>query len=86
MSDDSDLSNTPPTSFSHSSSMCFSQSIVQPKDNIMHVVLSRRRSDQMKEFTKMQWIVSSNFDSPGNKNDDCVGIGRGLDVGSFDRV
>ena len=50
----------------------------------MNIILPRPRAHQMKKFAKMQWIIPPNLNRPRDKNDDCIGIGGWLNIGSFD--
>jgi len=63
------------------------QSIIESKDAVVHVVLSGSAADQLKHFTEVQWIITTNGDASGDKNDHGVGgIYRGLHVLRLDGV
>lgn len=62
-------------------SISFLQSIIESKDIIVDIVLSRSSPHQLKEFTKMQRIVTTNLDAASHKNENGIGVFGGLHVG-----
>mmetsp|Transcript_76863 Transcript_76863/g.222131 ORF Transcript_76863/g.222131 Transcript_76863/m.222131 type:complete len:94 (+) Transcript_76863:196-477(+) len=62
------------------------QSIIQSKDVVMDVVLSRTSAYQLKELTKVQRISSINLDTTRHKNNQSIGIIRWLHIHTLDTV
>jgi hypothetical protein len=62
------------------------ESIVQPENVIVDIVGSWTVAHKLKELTKMKRISSIDLNGPRNEHDQGIGIGRGLNVHTFDRM
>ena len=62
------------------------ESIVQSENIIVDIVGSWTVAHKLKELAKMQWISSIDLNGSRNEDDQGIGIGRGLNIHTFDRM
>ena len=57
------------------------QSVIESKHTVVHVVLPRPVADELKHFTKMERIVTTNLNRSRDENQNGIALTRRLNVG-----
>ena len=60
------------------------QSVIESKHTVVHVVLPRPVADELKHFTKMERIVTTNLNRSRDENQNGIALTRRLNVGRRD--